>query len=61
MMNGSGRAQINDESAAIAKGDAVPVHLNDVHLFENTGSSDLEFMIVGVAREKGKLDSSDVH
>jgi hypothetical protein len=32
------------------------VLLNDQHSFENTGSIDLEFMIVGIAREKGKLD-----
>ena len=47
---------INSETAPIAKGDAVPVLLNDQHSFENTGSTDLEFMIVGIAREKGKLD-----
>ena len=44
------------EARNIAKGDAVPVLLNDQHSFENTGSTDLEFMIVGIAREKGKLD-----
>ena len=49
-----------NETASIAKGDAVPILLNDVHSFENTGSSDLEFMIVGIAREKGKLDTVDV-
>ena len=48
--------QINNETAPIAKGDAVPILLTDVSSFENTGSSDLEFLIVGVAREKGKLD-----
>ena len=56
VMNGSGSVRINDETAPIAKGDAVPVLLADVSSFENTGSADLEFLIVGVAREKGKLD-----
>lgn len=61
VMNGEGTAQIGSEKAAIRKGDAVPVLLNDVHSFENTAASaDLEFMIVGVAREKGRLDSTDV-
>ena len=57
VMQGSGTARINNESAPIAKGDAVPVLFNDVHSFENSGSADLEFLIVGVARvflfEKG--------
>lgn len=60
VMQGSGTAHINQESAGIRKGDAVPVLLNDVHSFENTGSGDLELMIVGIAREKGKLDTADV-
>src|SRR2546430_3945318 len=60
VMQGSGTARINDETAPITKGDAVPVLFNDVHSFENSGSADLEFLIVGVAREKGKLDTVDV-
>lgn len=60
VMNGKGVVKINDESAPIAKGDAIPIQFNDVHSFENTGGSDLEFMIVGVAREKGRLDTVDV-
>lgn len=60
VMNGEGTARINGENAAIRKGDAVPVLLNDIHSFENSAGSDLEFLIVGVAREKGKLDTADV-
>src|SRR5262245_56134935 len=60
VINGNGNARINNESAPIAKGDAVPVHFNDVHSFANTGNSELEFLIVGVARQKWALDSSDV-
>ena len=60
VITGQGSARIGEESAAIKKGDAVPVHFNDVHSFENTGVGDLEFMIVGVAREKGRLDVTDV-
>jgi mannose-6-phosphate isomerase-like protein (cupin superfamily) len=56
LMNGSGSVRINDETAPVAKGDAIPVLLTDVTSFENTGATDLEFLIVGVAREKGKLD-----
>jgi mannose-6-phosphate isomerase-like protein (cupin superfamily) len=60
VMTGDGAAQINNETAAIRKGDAVPVLFNDVHSFENTGSGELELMIVGIAREKGKLDVTEV-
>jgi mannose-6-phosphate isomerase-like protein (cupin superfamily) len=60
VMQGSGIARINNESASIGKGDAVPVLLNDIHSFENNSPADLEFLIVGIAREKGKLDTVDV-
>jgi uncharacterized cupin superfamily protein len=60
VMNGEGSVRVNNETAPVRKGDAVPLLLNDVHSFENTGTQDLEFMIVGVAREKGKLDTVDV-
>jgi oxalate decarboxylase/phosphoglucose isomerase-like protein (cupin superfamily) len=60
VMNGSGRAEVAKESEEIRKGDAVPVLLNDAHSFENTGAEDLEFLIVGVAREKGKLDTVEL-
>ncbi|MBM3775201.1 MAG: cupin domain-containing protein [Acidobacteria bacterium] len=57
VMAGEGSAKIDDETAAIRKGDAVPVLLRNQHSFENTGTSELEFLVVGVAREKGKLDT----
>jgi mannose-6-phosphate isomerase-like protein (cupin superfamily) len=60
VMNGQGTAKIGSERAPIAKGDAIPVLFNDVHSFENTGTGELEFMIVGVAREKGRLDTVEV-
>ncbi|MEO8130495.1 MAG: cupin domain-containing protein [Bryobacteraceae bacterium] len=60
VMNGDGTANINAESAPIHKGDAVPVLLTDVHSFENNGSGDLELMIVGIARTKWALDTTEV-
>ena len=60
VMEGEGSARINAETAAIAKGAAVAVRSNEVHLFENTGRQELELLIIGVAREKGKLDTQDV-
>jgi mannose-6-phosphate isomerase-like protein (cupin superfamily) len=60
VMAGEGVARVNEESAPIKKGDAIPLLLGDVHSFENNGAGDLEFLIIGIAREKGKLDTVDV-
>lgn len=60
VISGDGVARVGAESAPIAKGDAVPVLLNEIHSFENTGAGDLEFLIVGVARTKWALDTTVV-
>ena len=57
VLNGDGEVQVNGETSAIHKGDAVPVSLNEVHTFKNNGTADLEFMIVGVATQKNVLDT----
>jgi len=52
---------MREETAGIHSGDAIPVQLNEVHSFENTGSEPLEFMVIGVASSKNKaVDSIDV-
>jgi mannose-6-phosphate isomerase-like protein (cupin superfamily) len=56
-MAGAGTATVGNESAPVAKGDAVPVFLNEVHSFKNTGTEPLEMMVVGVARQKWALDT----
>ncbi len=55
VMDGAGAAHVNNETAAIKKGDAVPVLFTEMHSFENTGSSDLELMVIGIARTKFAL------
>ena len=60
VMEGEGVVRVNDESAPIRKGDAVPVLLEDVHSIENTSGGDLELMVVGMAMEKGKIDAANV-
>jgi len=60
VLNGDGEARVNEESAVIHKGDAVPVLLNDAHSFRATGAAGLELMIVGVAAQKGVLDTVEV-
>jgi mannose-6-phosphate isomerase-like protein (cupin superfamily) len=51
---------VNDESAPVHKGDAVPIVFNEIHSIENNGSEDLELMIVGIARQKFVLDTVQV-
>jgi mannose-6-phosphate isomerase-like protein (cupin superfamily) len=60
VMNGEGTVTVDDETAKLGTWDAVPIRAKQVHSFENTGSQDLEFMVVGVALEKGVLDSEDL-
>ena len=61
VIDGEGTARVGPESAAIRKGDAVPVFLNEVHSFENSGGVDLEMIVVGIARVKWALDTLEVH
>ena len=56
-VQGQGVAKVLDEQSPITEGDAIPVLLNEVHSFGNDQASDLELLIIGVAREKGKLDT----
>jgi len=61
VLNGDGTAHVGADSSAIHKGDAVPVLLNEVHSFENSGAGELELMIVGIARTKWALDTQIMH
>lgn len=66
VMSGQGTARVtvegsNPETAAIQAGDAIPIQLNDVHSFENTGEGPLEFMVIGVSRDNThKIDNLSV-
>lgn len=55
VIKGRGNATVSErdqsETAAIQEGDAIPIQLNEVHSFENTGTEPLEFIIVGVSRD----------
>jgi mannose-6-phosphate isomerase-like protein (cupin superfamily) len=60
VMHGEGKVQVDEETAPLHKGDAVPVRVKEVHSFENTGNTDLELLVYGIAIEKGKLDITDI-
>jgi oxalate decarboxylase/phosphoglucose isomerase-like protein (cupin superfamily) len=59
-MNGEGTAKVSagvqgaSETAPIKAGDAIPIQLNEIHSFENTGTQPLEFLIVGVSRDDNR-------
>jgi mannose-6-phosphate isomerase-like protein (cupin superfamily) len=53
-MNGEGSATIGNDTAAIKTGDAIPVRVGEAKGFTNTGTSPLEFLVVGVARDMNK-------
>ena len=57
VMDGSGSVQLNAETAPIQKGDAVPIHFNEPHAFMNSGSTDLELLIIGISAQKNVLDT----
>ena len=57
VLNGEGEVQVNGETAPIHKGDAVPVLLDEGHSFRNNSGQDLEFMIIGIAVQKGMIDT----
>jgi len=57
VIRGNGEVRVGDEAAPIGAGDAVPVLYGEAHSFRNTGTEDLEFMIIGIALEKGILDT----
>ena len=60
VISGDGEVKVNNETSAIHKGDGVPVLPNEAHSLTNTGAQDLELMIIGVATEKGSLDTVEV-
>ena len=61
VLSGEGEMQVENETAAIRKDDAVPIRLNEAHSIRNTGSHALEIMIVGIANQKGVLDTVEVN
>ena len=60
VIKGDGEVKVGTETAAIHTGDGVPLQPNEAHSFKNTGTGELELMIIGIATEKGKLDTIEV-
>jgi len=60
VIKGKGIVRVNDESADVAYGDAIPVRAGEIHSLENSSDEPFEMIIYGIALEKGKLDVTAV-
>ena len=49
-----------EQAAPVKEGDAVPILLDEAHALFNSSSQDLELMIIGIARDKGVLDTVEL-
>jgi mannose-6-phosphate isomerase-like protein (cupin superfamily) len=58
VMQGDGTAEAGKESAAIRKGDAIPIMINEPHAIVNSGTADLELMVIGITMEKGRMETT---
>jgi mannose-6-phosphate isomerase-like protein (cupin superfamily) len=54
VLDGSGRVTIGGETAPIVRGDAIPLRLKTAKTFENTGTTPLALLVVGVASDPQK-------
>jgi mannose-6-phosphate isomerase-like protein (cupin superfamily) len=57
VVTGDGSVTLGSESANIHTGDVVPVRLNEERTIKNSGSSPLEFLVIGVAKDLGVKDA----
>ena len=60
IISGEGSLTLNGETESLTKGDGIAVRLREAHGLVNRGQQDLEILIIGVALEKGKFDSTSL-
>jgi mannose-6-phosphate isomerase-like protein (cupin superfamily) len=60
VLAGEGDITVGSETAPLRKGDGVPILPGEAHSIASSGTQDLELMIIGVATEKGKLDTIEL-
>ncbi len=60
IMNGSGRMTVDEETAEVVRGDAIPNNMGGAHGIFNHTDEDLELFVVGVSLEKGRVDATDL-
>jgi uncharacterized cupin superfamily protein len=53
-MNGEGTVTVGADTAPVRVGDAIPLRVGETSAFENKGTTSLEFLVVGIARDMSK-------
>ncbi len=51
---------VKKETALISEGDAIPLLLSEAHSFVSNSEQDLELLVIGIACEKGELDTVEL-
>lgn len=57
VLAGDGTVTAGEEKATIRAGDAIPIRSNEQHSFASAGSTPLELMVIGVARDMAAKDA----
>ena len=60
VMSGEGKIVLDGETEHLSKGDGFTACLGEAHGLINPGGQDLQVLIIGVALEKGKFDSTNL-
>jgi mannose-6-phosphate isomerase-like protein (cupin superfamily) len=53
LIRGVARITVEDKEATMGRGDAVVIPVGAVHMMENTGKEDVEYIAVGVSKDAG--------
>ena len=60
IMRGSGRVTVDEETGEVHSGDAILSRLGGAHGLYNHTQDEVELFLVGVCKEKGKIDVADL-
>ena len=58
VLSGAGTVKVNDETANIKEGDAIPVDLAQTHSLTQSGSEPLHLLVIGIAKD---LDAKEAY
>jgi len=53
LIKGKAKITVDREEAEMNKGDAVVIPVGSVHTLENSGTEDVEYIVVGITQERG--------
>lgn len=53
IIKGTAKIRIDDEEKELSAGDAIRIPASSIHMMENTGKEDMEYIVVGVSQGSG--------